>query len=89
MRIETKNGEIDGATLFRIMWRGYFTGGTIIAIIIFCMAIIIMLSQLNNEYSIWRILLLPLLAPFVIAIQALLFSGISLLGLVIFPPKNR
>lgn len=74
---------MDKSFIFKMVWRGWFVGATIIFIPL------IMLTIMLSPEAPKSILLSVFLIPLIAALQGLIVGGLVILGLTIWPPKNK
>lgn len=72
---------MDKKTIFKMVWRGWFIGGTVVLVPMILLTII-----LTPQLPISALLAI-LLVPVITAFQGVIFGGIVILGLVIWPLK--
>lgn len=70
---------MDKKSIFKMVWRGWFVGATIIFVPMILLAIFL-IPQLPISAT-----FLVLLAPVVTAFQGVIFGGIVVLGLKVWP----
>ena len=69
--------------IFKMVWRGWFVGATAIFTPLF------LLAALFAPDAPKEMAFAVLLVPFIAALQGVMFGGLVVLGLTIWPPKSQ
>ena len=87
MDIYINKNKITGMSLFKIIWRGWVVGLSAIFIPVFILAGFSANPELFKSSP--SPFLFALLVPLIAAFQGVIFAGIILLGLKLFPLKHN
>ena len=72
---------MEKSTIFKLVWRGWFVGASILFIPFFLFIVIF-----GQNIPIESLLAIPLI-PIITAVQGIFVGALVLLGVIIWPPK--
>lgn len=87
MKIVVGNKELTGKELFDTVWRGYVVGMTVIFIPFALLGLLASIFP-NSDESVLEMVLFLVMVPVIAGFQGIMFGGLILLGLKVWPPKK-